>query len=146
MNSLFLLCLTIIPFPTGLQATYHVNALARLIFVGTHFLCGISLLVLWIYATHRHRLVRADVSLEVILSISWRIALAPALALLATAMSFADLAVARAIFLLIPVLYLSHPLADRGWQTTAEAKEEQDSTAKADDDETHDSAAASSPD
>jgi len=115
LNGLFLLCVTFIPFPTGLQAAYWGDTLAELLYGSAHILCGLSLLTLWLYATSGHRLIAPDIAPEIVTSMTLRICIAPILSAVAIAGSFVDVWVGKALFLAIPVFYLSHHLVDAGW-------------------------------
>ncbi len=115
LNGLFLLCITFIPFPTGLLAAYRHDELATIFYACTNIACSLSLLSLWMYAAHRHRLIDSEVAPDVIRSITRRIAITPAISLAAIAMSFVNITAGRAIFLAIPIVYLSHRAADAGW-------------------------------
>lgn len=115
LNGLFLLFVSFIPFPTGLQATYRDDKLAMILYAGTQIVCGLSLFAIWTYATHKHRLVAAGVSEEVIKSMRRRIAITPAVGLTAIALSFVDIHLSHAVFLVIPAAYLSHRVVDDGW-------------------------------
>ncbi len=115
LNGLFLLCVTFIPFPTGLQAAYWGDMLAGVLYGGAHVLCGCSLLMLWLYAARGQRLIAPEISAEVVSSMTRRICVAPLLSIVAVAGSFLDPLLGKAIFLTIPVCYLSHRCVDAGW-------------------------------
>jgi uncharacterized membrane protein len=117
LNGLFLLSVSFLPFPTGLQAVYREDRLAVVFFGCAHILCGLTLLVLWLYATQRRRLVAVEVSRQVVQSMTLRIALGPTLSVLAMAVSFYSVWAGKLFFLVIPVCYLSHRLVDAGWQS-----------------------------
>jgi len=119
LNGLFLLCISFVPFPTGLQAAYRDDELAIVFYGSTHIACSLSLLSLWIYATKGHRLIASDIAPNVIKSMTMRIALTPAISLAAIGVSFINISVSRFMFLAIPVLYLSHRQVDSGWIETA---------------------------
>lgn len=115
LNGLFLLCVSFVAFPTGLQAAYRHDELALLIFGGTHIACGLSLLALWIYATSQRRLVASTISPQIIKSMNRRIALTPAISVVAIGVSFLSIELGRFIFLAIPIVYFSHRTVDQGW-------------------------------
>jgi uncharacterized membrane protein len=116
LNGLFLLSVSFLPFPTGLQAVYRGDRLAVVFFGCAHILCGLALLTLWLYATHRHRLVAPETPPPVVKSMTVRIAIGPTLSVVAIAASFLDVWAGKLLFLVIPVCYLSHRLVDAGWQ------------------------------
>ncbi len=116
LNGLFLLTVSFLPFPTGLQAVYRGDMLAVVFFGCAHILCGLALLALWLYATHRHRLVAREVPRCVVRSMTRRIAVGPTLSVLAIVASSCNVWAGKLLFLAIPVCYLSHRLVDAGWQ------------------------------
>jgi uncharacterized membrane protein len=116
LNGLFLLSVSFLPFPTGLQAVYRGDKLAVVFFGCAHILCGLALLALWLYATHRLRLVAPGIPRQVVKSMTLRIAIGPTLSVLAIAASFCAVWAGKLLFLVIPVCYFSHRLVDAGWQ------------------------------
>jgi uncharacterized membrane protein len=122
-NGLFLLSVSFLPFPTGLQAVYRGDTLAVLFFGCAHIVCGLTLLALWLYATHHHRLIAREIPPRVIKSMTQRIAISPALSVLAIAASFYSVWAGKLFFLVIPVCYLSHRLVDTGWQQREDEEE-----------------------
>ncbi len=116
LNGLFLLCLTFVPFPTGLQAAYRHDELAMVFYGFSLFLCGLSLLVVWLYATWNHRLIHPHIATAVLQSMTRRLMIAPALCLIAIGCSFLSISLARLILLSIPVFYISQRTIDQGWQ------------------------------
>ncbi|MBX7168958.1 MAG: DUF1211 domain-containing protein [Pirellulales bacterium] len=115
VNGLFLLCVSFVPFPTGLQATYRHDKLAMLLYGATQALCGLSLLAIWLYATTRQRLVSPDISPAVVRSITRRILITPLVSLIAIACLPISMDVSRLLFLAIPFAQFSHRAADDGW-------------------------------
>jgi uncharacterized membrane protein len=120
LNGLFLLCVTFIPFPTGLQAAYRGDTLAELLYGCTHILCGLSLLTLWLYATSGHRLIAPEITPKIVTSMTRRICIAPILSAIAIAVSLFNVWLGKAIFLTIPVFYFSHHLVDAGWHVAGQ--------------------------
>jgi len=112
LNSLFLLSVSFVPFPTGLQATYRHDELAMVLYAGTQAVCGATLLAIWIYASTRHRLIDGGTPPEVIRSMSRRIGFTPLLSLCAIPVSFLNIDLSRVMFLAVPVAYLSHRTVD----------------------------------
>lgn len=125
LNGLFLLSVSFLPFPTGLQAVYRGDRLAVVFFGCAHIVCGLTLLALWLYATHRHRLIASEIPSQVIQSMTRRIAIGPMLSVLAIAGSFYSAWAGKLFFLVIPVCYLSHRLVDAGWQQRKDEAEDQ---------------------
>jgi uncharacterized membrane protein len=118
LNGFFLLCLTFVPFPTGLQAAYREDELAMVFYGCSLFMCGFSLLVVWLYAIQNRRLVSPNISDAVLQSITRRLMIAPALCLVAIGCSLISISLSRVILLSIPVFYISHRDVDQGWQAS----------------------------
>ena len=59
LNLLLLLCIAFQPFPTSVLGTYSTTPAVTL-YAGTLAFTGTVVLVMWLYATTGHRLVRAD--------------------------------------------------------------------------------------
>jgi len=117
LNGLFLLCLSFLPFPTGLQAAYRDDELAMVLYGGAQLLCGLSLLAIWLYAVRDYRLVDPKISSIVVRSMTRRLLIAPGIALLAIGLSFFSVWAGRLILLSIPIFYISHRVVDSGWET-----------------------------
>lgn len=113
LNGLFLLCISFVPFPTGLQATYRQDELAMVIYAGTHVVCGLSLMAIWIYATRHHRLIDATTSPAVIKHMTWRLGFTPIVGLAALALSHFSIDLSRILFVAIPVAYLTRGTLDQ---------------------------------
>ncbi len=113
LSGLFLLSVSFVPFPTGLQSAYRRDELAMVLYAGTQVVCGSSLLAIWLYASTNHRLINRDTSARVIQSMSRRIAFTPMLSLMAIPVSFLSLDLSRVMFLAIPIAYLSHQVVDQ---------------------------------
>jgi uncharacterized membrane protein len=115
LNGVFLLSASFVPFPTGLQAVYREDELAMILYASTQIVCGFTLWSLWRYATARHRLVPADIRDRVVTSLGRRILLTPVVGLVAIVVSFINLDSSRLIFLVIPIAWVSHRIADQDW-------------------------------
>lgn len=116
LNALFLLCVSFVPFPTGLQVAYRDDELPMILYAASHALCVVSLLGIWYYATWNRRLVDDFVADVVIRSMGRRLTLILLLCLLAIPVSFVSLDLSRILFLGIPISYISHRLVDWGWR------------------------------
>jgi uncharacterized membrane protein len=114
LNGVFLLFLTFLPFPTGLQAAYRHDELAMVFYAVSQFMCGLSLLAVWLYAIQNRRLVSPDISPVVLRSMTRRLLIAPTLCLLAIGCSFISITFSRVILLSIPFFYISHRIVDIG--------------------------------
>ena len=115
LNLMFLLCLTFLPFPTGLHAVYRDDEMAVVLYGVAQILCGLSLMLLWYYATEDRRLVRNDMPPEIIRNMMLRLAASPVLCVIAIGASFLNPWISRFIFFAIPFCYLSQRVVDEGW-------------------------------
>lgn len=108
LNGVFLLCISFVPFPTGLQSSFRDDDLAMVIYAATQAACGASLVWIWWYATRGRRLVRDDVSDSVVKSILWRTSVTPLVSLLALLVLPISPVLSRLMFLVIPIAQFSH--------------------------------------
>lgn len=114
LNGLFLLGISFMPFPTGLQSVYRFDELAVVLYGSTNIVCGLTLMAIWAYATTDHRLVAKDLSTHIITSMFRRIALTPIICLAAIGTSFFSVVLSKLLFLTIPLLYFAHRAVDKG--------------------------------
>ncbi len=112
LNGFFLLSISFVPFPTGLQASYRQDELAMVLYAISQSVCGLMLLFLWKYATNKRRLVDPSLPETVVKSMTARIAMTPLISVAAIAMSFISIEASRLMFLGIPLAYFSHRLVD----------------------------------
>ncbi len=106
INAMFLLCVTFLPFPTGLQAVYRHDVLAMVLYGGVQLLCGLSLLALWVYSSSNYRLVKPQTPPQVINRITHRLMIAPGLCTLAIGLAFIDILASRLVLAFIPLVYM----------------------------------------
>jgi uncharacterized membrane protein len=106
LNILFLLVVAIMPFPTELVIQYLQEQVAVVVYAATLVLAGLTLDLMWWYATHNHRLVHESLSQDLIAFVHRRVLIAPALYLVAIAVSFASVLLAQLIFVLVVLLYI----------------------------------------
>ena len=113
LNNLFLLFVALMPFPTSLIAQHGNDQLAVIVYAGTLVLAGLSLDLIWRYATHNHRLVTPGMDPALIAFVHGRVLLAPAVYLLAIGVSFISIAGAKALFLIVAIAYIVPNPLDR---------------------------------
>ena len=106
LNNLFLLFVAAMPFPAGLIVQYGNDQLAVIVYAGTLVLAGLSLDLIWRYATHKHRFVTPGMDPGLIAFVHGRVLLAPAIYLLAIAVSFVSITGAKALFLIVAIAYI----------------------------------------
>lgn len=116
LNGLFLLSVSFVPFPTGLQVAYRDDEPALILYAASHACCVICLLAIWHYATWKHRLIDGFIADTVIKSMRRRLSLLLLLCLLAMPVSLVNLDLSRLFFLGIPISYISHRAVDWGWR------------------------------
>ena len=105
LNSLFLLWLAFIPFPTGLLGEYPHERLAVMVFGGVMAATGLSFALLRWYAFVPGRLIGEQIGKELIRHSIRRSLLSPVLYLLATLLALVSTAAAITLFAAIPLLY-----------------------------------------
>ena len=118
LNGVFLLCLTFLPFPTGLKAAYREDELAMVLYGSAQLICGLSLLVIWLYATTNYRLVDAKIPPKVVQGMTRRVLIIPVFSSLAIGCSFISISLSHLIFLAVPVVYFWLSANDSGWKVT----------------------------
>jgi len=123
LNMLFLLAISFIPFPTGLQSAYRFDKLAVVLYGIAQIVCGLSLLALWMYATQNKRLVVPDTSPEIIKSMTRRIAITPIICCVAVILSNLNVPLSKLVYLTVPVFYFSHRTVDHGKHHAADESE-----------------------
>jgi uncharacterized membrane protein len=106
LNNLFLLFVAAMPFPTGLIVQYPSDRLAVIVYASTLVCAGLSLELIWLYATHRRQMVAHELDPELITFVHRRVLLAPAIYLVAIAASFVSITAAKVLFVLVAVAYI----------------------------------------
>lgn len=113
LNILFLLCVSFVPFPTGVLARFLVvpqdRAVATAFYAATLTMTGVTYNVLWRYAVHGHRLLAEGVRPEVIQRINRQFLAGPVMYAVATAAAFVSVTVSLGIIALLALLYLVLP-------------------------------------
>lgn len=114
LNMLFLLPLTLLPFLTELRATYHSEPIVTVLYAGTNALCGLILLAIWRYSVRRD--LTRPVPPEVDRSMRRRIVLGILINVVGACAARIDVHLSSAVFLTLPLLYLSHRVVDSHWR------------------------------
>lgn len=116
LNILFLMCIASLPFPTGLLGHYPDQQIAIVAYAGTLVLTGITLDLIWWYAT-THNLVDGETNPGFIAFVHRYIRLAPLLYLLSIAVSFFSLAFSKFLFIVVIASYIfPNPLHRRHYK------------------------------
>jgi uncharacterized membrane protein len=85
LNFAFLLCIELQPPFNALHSTYPHSQLTSFLYAGNQALCGLMILVIWIYAAQGRRLISPAMDQASVIGISWRAFVAPMLFLLSMA-------------------------------------------------------------
>ena len=115
LNGLFLLTISFVPFPTGLQSSFRHDNLAMIVYAFSQAACGLSLLWLWRYAAKGHRLIDPKIPQPIITGLALRSAITPIVSLLAIAVLPLSNDLCRLMFLLIPLAQFARPSVDESW-------------------------------
>lgn len=103
LNSLFLMCVAFLPFPTSLLGEYGDQQLVVAIYAGILAVTRLLLTAVWWYAASGHRLVDPDLDLDTMRAYSIRGLAIPLVFLLSIAISFFSVSAAVYSWLLLVV-------------------------------------------
>lgn len=110
INLLFLFAVAFMPFPTALLFNYAGVLVVVLLYAGTLTVMGLSLVGLWLYASHDHRLITPTLEPGVIRMITRGLLAAPSVFLLSIIVAFFNADLAMYLWLLqIPAYFLTRP-------------------------------------
>lgn len=111
LNLAFLFTVAFMPFPTSVLFDYAGIFIAVLLYAGTLTLTGLSLVAIWLYATHERRLVDPQLDAGSIHNQTRRLLVGPAIFLLSILVAIFDPDLAMYIWLLqIPAYFIMRPL------------------------------------
>lgn len=105
LNTLFLMCIASLPFPTGLLGHYSDQQIAVVTYAGTLVVTGILLDLIWWYSTTRH-LVDSNVDPKFVAFVHRFNRIAPLLYGLSILVSFFSLPLAKLIFVIVAIFYI----------------------------------------
>ncbi len=106
LNALFLMFLSLIPFPTGLMGEYPHEPLTAIIYGTVCFLCGFTFFLLRRYVSHRPSLLKQGVSEEILSRNLRRSLISPVAYFAATCISAKWPVCGVTLFALIPLYYV----------------------------------------
>jgi len=106
INIFMLMFIGLIPFSTQIVGNYNNDWMAEFFFGANLFLVGIFIQFNWMYATHKHRLVRKNYPQEKIDIGLKRGLVTPAISLLAMGVAMVNPNLASYTYMLIPVILL----------------------------------------
>lgn len=109
LNTLFLMCVAFIPFPTALLAEYLQDPNERLtavaIYSGTLTLTSIFFNLLWWYAAHNHHLVDRNLSPRLLRAMTRHFLLGPLLYFLSFGLAFVSVTASLSIYAILALMY-----------------------------------------
>jgi TMEM175 potassium channel family protein len=100
INLFFLLFVALVPFPTGVLSAYGDQLVAAVLYAATQAIIGILLSVLWLYASHNHRLVAKKLTAKLIRDNTFRNAFPPLIFLASIGIAFVSILAAEAMWVL----------------------------------------------
>jgi uncharacterized membrane protein len=113
LNTLLLMFVSAIPFSAALIGEYREDPVAVACYGVLLALTGLVFLVLWLYASKGHRLIRESMPIELVRLGTKTILLAPVVYAIAAGVAFYDPLVSKMIYFLVPLLYLIPSPIDR---------------------------------
>jgi len=121
LNNLFLLCVGFIPFPAALLGAYGTRRVAVIVYGASLALTGLTLALIWRYATHDRRLVNEDLHPQAVRNGLRRILLGPALYGVSMDLCFVSAWISLSIYVIVPLIYILPGRIDRHWRRSPEA-------------------------
>ena len=116
INLLFLLWVALVPFSTALLSEYPTSRTAIAVYGLNLIAIGLTLALHWWYATVEARHVDADIHPRLVRGALLRTLMAPALYVIAIAISFIRAELSLLIYALVPVLYVLPGRIDVHWR------------------------------
>ncbi len=118
LNTLFLMCVAFIPFPTALLAAYlqgsgAERSTAGAVYVGALAVTAIFFTALWLYAASGYRLVDRDLEPRLLRAMTRRYTAGTVMYLLAFLLSLVSVAVGLASVVILALLFVLPEPADR---------------------------------
>jgi uncharacterized membrane protein len=108
LNGFLLLCVTVIPFPTQVLATYIQQPdakVAQVIYSGTFLVAACVFNAMWFYAANHDRLIGEGADRALVVAISNAFRFGPLLYLLAFVVAFVNAAISLAICIALAIFY-----------------------------------------
>lgn len=106
LNLVFLLTISFLPFPVALIGQYYQDMTAIILYGSTLFLAGLFFALIWMYATHGHRLVAKDLDPRIIALGMKIILLAPIAYGVALLLALINPLYSLVLYVLVPIFYL----------------------------------------
>ena len=118
INILFFMCVAFVPFSAALIGEYRHEQIAVIIYGVNLIVVGACLYLHYWYATHKHRLVDADLGEHQIATTKRRILIAPIMCLVAIGLSFVSTSLSIILYVLLPIPYILPGRIDIHWART----------------------------
>jgi len=112
LNTLFLLGITFVPFPTALLAAYLPRSggnVATLVFTGTYTLLAVFFNLVWRYASHHNRLIGRSVDPHAVATITREYSFGPMLYVIAFLLGFVSVPASLAMNLALAAFWALPP-------------------------------------
>lgn len=106
LNILFLSIISFFPFPVALIGQYHRDKISLIVYGATLTLAGLAFGAMWLYASHEHRLITANLPDRIIRLGRRVVFMAPLVYAAAVLISFFNTSVTLTIYILVPLLYI----------------------------------------
>ncbi len=106
LNMIFLMAVGFIPFTTSLLGAYFLEQYAVVIYGFNLMLPGVSLYLIWWYATNSHHLVDPDIDPHVVSSVKRRIITGPILYLIAIVFAFLAPTISMVLYIAALVYFI----------------------------------------
>lgn len=106
INILFLMTIGFVPFSTALIGAYVSERIPVVLYGANMIAASLVLQWHWSYATHHHRLVRADLDPALVRSVTQVIMAGPVVYLIAIALAWISTSLSIAAYLLVNLLYI----------------------------------------
>jgi uncharacterized membrane protein len=107
LNFAFLLFIELQPVFNAIRSTYPNSQLSGILYASNQVLTGLMILVIWVYAASRHRLIDMTMSRPYIISLALRALLAPMIFILSLAVIVYRNDLAIYIWLLVIILLVA---------------------------------------
>lgn len=128
INTLFLMCVAFIPFPTALLAEYIQDSNERLtavaVYSGTLTLTSILFNLLWWYAAHNHRLVDRTLNPRLLQAMTRHFLVGPLLYLLSFGLAFVSITASLSIYAILALMYILPGPTRRSYQERQPRKQQ----------------------
>lgn len=113
LNLIFLMFVSFLPFPTALLGAYGRQPVIAQIYGLTLAVIGLTLSLIWVYATSGRKLVDPKIDDLMVKLTMWKTLIPPALYLLAVILSAVNTTLSMAIYILVPVISIWPGRIDR---------------------------------